>query len=102
MAPRITNIMSKFVLFVALITLTFGCKTSKNPTSTPVPPEPTTVPVPKTSMVIVSHVGEVTKEVRCVGEAIKYRVYYENTAAQSTAFSISDPVIRYLSSSDCA
>jgi hypothetical protein len=42
--------------------------------------------------VIVSHVGEVTEEVRCVGEPIRYRIYYQNDTVDPADVIITDQV----------
>lgn len=49
------------------------------------------------SMVIVSHVGEVTVAVRSVGEVVKYRIYYQNNTTQQTDIGITDKLDKILS-----
>jgi hypothetical protein len=49
------------------------------------------------NLVIASHVGEVTQETRCVGEQIRYRIYYQNDSAGPADIVITDGVPSALS-----
>jgi len=62
-------------------------------------PAPAPVREPKTKLVIISHLGEVTRDARYVGEEIRYRIYFAAIPAAPATLTIEDrlePGLKFL------
>jgi len=79
------SISLALMVFVVLVVINSGCDCN-GPT-----------PGFTSSKVIVSHVGEVTQDVRAVGEVIKYKVYFSNNSKQQADIVIMDKLDTNLS-----
>jgi len=77
---RLLGLPIVLVLLAALVMFS-GCNVK------PVPK-----PTIKGDLVIVSHTGEVTEEVRCAGEGIQYRINYQNNTSKPADIYIADPL----------
>jgi len=73
------------MVFVMLAGISSGCE--------PRPPTPEFT----NSKAIVSHAGEVTQDVRAIGEVIKYKVYFHNNSKQRADILIMDKLDTNLS-----